>query len=138
MTIQRVNNEEQRGFRSQGRFQNVSYTNIQDVLFIRKTNVLSGHVGALERMLMCTRSQMVCLSAPNYPENPRCSDESDGQGNMGNAGKRGMSLIAPLRFERIGRDSKSSLCLIPPFKATFSYQGPPTQENTKTKLNIRT
>jgi hypothetical protein len=40
----------------QGASQNVGYKNIQEVLFIGKTNLLSGQEGALEHMPMYARS----------------------------------------------------------------------------------
>jgi hypothetical protein len=43
-------------FGLQGASQNVGYKNIQEVLFIGKTNVLPGHVGVLDRS-KCTQAQ---------------------------------------------------------------------------------
>jgi hypothetical protein len=66
-----LNSEEQRGFWPQGRLQNVGLTKIQEILFIRKTNVLLGHLGALERRPMCAQSQLVRSSARNRSKIPR-------------------------------------------------------------------
>jgi hypothetical protein len=73
-----VNNEEQRGFWPPRRLPKRRFTKIQEVLFIRKTNVLLGHVGALKRRPMCAQLQQVRSSTLNYSEIPRRNNGSNG------------------------------------------------------------
>jgi hypothetical protein len=60
-------------FGLQGASQNVGLQNIQEVLFIDKTNVLTGHMGALEHRPMFAQSQLLRLSARNHSKIPQCS-----------------------------------------------------------------
>ena len=76
--FKRIYSEEQRGFRPLRVPPNVSLKILQEVLFIRKTNVLPGHVGMLDRR-QCARAQCYVRSiVHNRSEISRRKQVSDG------------------------------------------------------------
>ena len=137
MTIQRVNNEEQRGFRPQVRLQKVGCKNIQEFLFIGKTNVLLGHVGVLDRR-WCAQAHSTAQKTHGATMEAMAKATWEMRANVACTrshllGSSVVRLITPSALEHIGRDSKSSLCLIPPFKPHFHTKD--LQHKNTQKLN---